>query len=158
MKYLDEKRKNGKVFDEQISERAEALTRGTVMSESENTNKPWGMDIKTYCMVLHLSQLAGYLVPFAGLVLPIVMWVTNRDQFAEVDRHGKNVLNWMLSALIYLIVSGILTIVVIGFLGFILVGLAGLIFAIIGAIKANDGTVWEYPLAIKFFKTNEPAV
>ncbi|MFV0391752.1 MAG: DUF4870 domain-containing protein [Paludibacteraceae bacterium] len=29
-----------------------------------------------------------------------------------------------------------------------------IIFTIIGALKANDGVVWNYPLSIKFFKTD----
>jgi uncharacterized Tic20 family protein len=34
---------------------------------------------------------------------------------------------------------------------FVLV-IANLVFAIVAAIKANDGELWVYPLSIKFFK------
>ncbi len=35
----------------------------------------------------------------------------------------------------------------------ILLGVLGFIFTIIGAIKASNGEVWNYPLSIRFFKT-----
>ena len=39
----------------------------------ENSNKPWGMELNAFCMLMHLSQLAGFLIPLAGFVLPVVM-------------------------------------------------------------------------------------
>lgn len=119
----------------------------------ENINKkPWGMELNTFCMLLHLSQFAGAIIPGAGLALPIIMWATNKDDFPVIDQHGKIIFNWMLSALIYSAVSGILIIIVIGFLGLIAVGICSIVFAIIGALKANSGEMWEYPLCIRFFK------
>ncbi len=120
------------------------------MSE-QDINKPWGMDVNTFCMAMHLSQFAGFIVPFAGLVLPIVMWATNKDNHPIVDRHGKVILNWIISALIYGIISAILSIIFIGVLGFIALAICGIIFAILGAVKANEGIVWSYPLSIRFF-------
>jgi uncharacterized Tic20 family protein len=120
------------------------------MLSSSDPTKPWGMDVKTYCMLLHLSQLAGFVVPFLGLALPIIMWAVNKDQFPEVDRHGKVVLNWIISQVIYFAVAFVLIFVIIGVPIIILLGLVSLIYAIIGAIKANDGQVWNYPGSIKF--------
>jgi uncharacterized Tic20 family protein len=34
----------------------------------------------------------------------------------------------------------------------IALGVIGIIFSIVAAIKANNGEVWKYPLAITFFK------
>lgn len=120
------------------------------MSE-QNSDQPWGMEVNTFCMLMHLSQFANFLVPFAGLVLPIVMWATNKEKHPIVDQHGKVILNWMISALIYFIISGILTMIFIGVLGMLAVAICGIVFAIIGAVKANEGKVWVYPLSIRFF-------
>ncbi|WP_317929867.1 DUF4870 domain-containing protein [Halioxenophilus sp. WMMB6] len=114
--------------------------------------KPWGMVTNTFLMLMHLSQLAGFVVPGAGLVLPIVMWATNKDQSPEVDRHGKNILNWMISLTIYSIVSCILIIIFVGFLALLALMILDLIFVILAAVKANEGELWPYPLSIKFFK------
>ncbi len=109
---------------------------------------PWGMQINTFCMLMHLGQLC----PFFGGILSIVMWATNKDRFPEVDRHGKVVLNWIISAIIYGVASGILCFIFIGGLLLLALMICSLIFIIIGAIKANEGVVWPYPLSIKFFK------
>jgi len=111
-----------------------------------------GMTPNTFCMLLHLSQLSNFLVPLAGYVVPIVMWAIGKDKSPLVDQHGKVVLNWLISEFIYLLVSGLLCIVLIGFVILPVVIILGIVFPIIGAVKANDGTVWKYPLSIPFFK------
>ena len=103
-------------------------------------------------MFLHLSQLAGMLVPFAGIVLPIVIWQTQKDKIPGIDAHGKMVVNWMISVAIYSVASIVLMLVLIGFLTFLAVIVMGIVFPIIGAVKANDGELWEYPLTIKLIK------
>ncbi|MFC3120619.1 DUF4870 domain-containing protein [Agaribacter flavus] len=122
------------------------------MDNLEENFKPWGMELKVYLMLMHLSTLAGFVIPFGGLILPIVMWVTNKENSKDIDEHGKVVMNWVISAIIYSIICTILTFILIGILGFIVLGICALVFAIIGAIKANDGILWHYPLSIKFFK------
>jgi uncharacterized Tic20 family protein len=125
--------------------------------DPENTNnipgkKPWGMEMSSFLVLFHLSQLAGLLVPYAGLVLPLVMWLTNREDFPEVDRHGKMIINWLISLTIYLIVAAILSFLLIGLPLLIILALLALIFPIIGGIKAGNGELWHYPLTIEFIK------
>ena len=69
-----------------------------------------------------------------------------------LDAHGKMVVNWIISSLIYWVVSGVLSIVLIGFLGMLALIVMGIVFPIVGGIKANNGEFWEYPLTIKFLK------
>lgn len=103
-------------------------------------------------MFLHLSQLASLIVPVAGIVLPIVLWQTQKDKIPALDAHGKMVTNWMISCFIYAAVSVILMFVLVGFLTILAVAVMGIVFPIIGAVKANNGELWEYPLTIKFLK------
>jgi len=117
--------------------------------------RPWGMEVNTFCMLMHLSQLSSVVMPGLGLILPIIMWATNKDGSTIVDNHGKRILNWTISALIYSAVSGMLMLVFVGIIGFIAIIICNLIFAIIGAVKANSGVAWGYPLSIKFFKIDE---
>jgi len=117
-----------------------------------NSNKPWGLELNTFLMLLHLSQLAWIIIPGAGFVLPIIMWATTRDHSTDIDRHGKMIFNWMLSLLIYSVVSAILIVVGIGILALLALALINIIFIIIGAIKASEGTLWRYPISISFFK------
>lgn len=117
--------------------------------------KPWGMEKKVFLMLMHLSQFAGYIIPLAGLVLPIIMWATNKEESQEVDNHGKVILNWVISSLIYICISFVLTFILIGVIGLFAVAICGIVFTIIGAIKANEGKLWHYPLSIKFFKVSD---
>jgi len=112
--------------------------------------RPWGMDEPTFCMLLHLSPLAGYAVPVAGFVLPLVMWLTQKDESPTIDAHGRVVVNWMISSLIYFVVSAVLMLVLIGFLTLFATFLCGVIFMVVGAVKASKHEVWNYPLSIPF--------
>ena len=103
-------------------------------------------------MFIHISQLASLILPPAGLVIPIVLWQMNKEKMPALDAHGKMIVNWIISSLIYFVISFILMFVVVGIFLIMAVGLLGIIFPIVGAIKANNGELWEYPLTIKFLK------
>ena len=103
-------------------------------------------------MFLHLSQLAGFLVPLAGLIVPIVIWQIKKKDLPTLDAHGKVVVNWIISELIYAVVGIILSFVLVGVPLLIILGLLGVIFPIIGGIKANNGELWKYPLSINFLR------
>ncbi len=123
---------------------------GTSLDSS--SSDPLERQANQWGMFIHFGLLAGFVVPFAGLVVPIVLWQMKKDELPRVDAHGKVVVNWILSSLIYGLVCGVLTLILIGALGFLALGLASIIFAIVGGIKANDGEVWEYPASIRFLK------
>ena len=112
----------------------------------------WGMDERTFLILMHVSVLSGLVVPLVGLILPIVMWQDGKNKSILVDEHGKNVVNWLISLTIYSIVSLILCLVIIGCVLLGILILLMIIFAIIAAVKASNEIVWDYPLTIKFFK------
>ncbi len=117
-----------------------------------SSDKPWGIELNTFLMLMHLSLLSGFIIPLGGLLLPILMWGMNKEQFPEIDRHGRVIFNWMISAFIYSLICMVLTFIFIGVLGYMVLGVLSLVFIVIGAIKANSGILWEYPLSIKFIK------
>ena len=120
--------------------------------ENDPDFRPWNMDLYSYCMLMHLSQFAGIIVPFGGIALPIIMWATNKDKSSIIDQHGKNILNWMISFYIYVSISAILILLIVGIFALIALGVIAVIFAIIGAIKANNKELFNYPLTITFIK------
>ncbi len=105
-----------------------------------------------WAMLLHLSQFAGCVLPFAGFVVPLVIWQLKKAEFPQLDIHGKIVMNWIISALIYGVVCIPLCFLLIGFPLLIALGVVAVVFPIIGCIKANDGQVWPYPMSIAFLK------
>jgi uncharacterized protein len=106
---------------------------------------------RQWATFLHLSQFAGYFVPLAGLILPIVLWQLKKDQLPGIDAHGRNVVNWIISEIIYAAGCAILIFFFIGIPMLVALGVLGVVFTIIGAIKANEGEIWRYPLSIRFF-------
>jgi len=119
-------------------------------SESTTPNKE--RETRTWAMFLHFSLLAGYVAPIAGLIAPIIIWQVQKDKLPGIDEHGKVVVNWLISLILYLILSGLLSFIFIGIPMLIVLIVATIIFPIIGGIKANDGQLWKYPLSIPFFK------
>jgi uncharacterized protein len=104
---------------------------------------------RQWAMFLHLSQLAGFVIPVAGLIVPIVIWQIKKAELPGIDAHGKIVMNWIISALLYAIA---LAVTVVGLFLVPVVLVLAIVFPIIGGIKANNGEVWKYPLSIPFFK------
>ena len=103
-------------------------------------------------MFLHLSQLANVIFFPIGIIAPILLWQTQKEKMPALDAHGKMVVNWMISSTIYAVVSIVLCLVLVGFLMLLALALMGIIFPIIGGVRANNGELWQYPLAIKFLK------
>jgi uncharacterized Tic20 family protein len=127
-----------------------AATSGAQSAEALAASKE--RQTRQCAMFLHLSLLAGFLVPFAGLIVPIVIWQLKKEELPGIDAHGKVVVNWIISGIIYVILCCLLIIVIAGIPLLIALFVVGIIFPIVGAIKANDGIVWNYPLTITFLK------
>jgi uncharacterized Tic20 family protein len=107
-------------------------------------------ETRQWALFLHLSQLAGFLVPLAGLVVPVVIWQLKKGDLPGLDAHGKNVVNWIISEIIYAVACVLLVFVLVGIPLLIALGVLGVVFPVVGGIKANNGEVWKYPLAISF--------
>lgn len=107
---------------------------------------------RQWAMILHLSQFAGWVVPLAGFVAPIVIWQVKKAEIPALDEHGKIIANWLISSVIYGAISVVLAFVFIGFLTLTALGVCAVVFPIVGAVKASNGEVWTYPLSIRFFQ------
>jgi uncharacterized Tic20 family protein len=107
---------------------------------------------REWCMILHLSLFAGHIVPFGGIIAPIVIWQTKKDEIPAIDEHGKNAVNWIISVIIYALICIPLIFVIVGIPLLIILAILNIVFPIIAAVKANEGRVWRYPMSITFFK------
>jgi uncharacterized Tic20 family protein len=135
---------------------------------------------KTTAALLHLSAFAKYLIPFAGIVVPLIIWQTKKHQSEYVDENGKAVVNFHLSILAYSIVIAIIIgiffigsivnyieienaggnvipvdLITVGIISASVLGIwtiAEFVLVILGTVRANEGTVYKYPLTINFIK------
>jgi uncharacterized Tic20 family protein len=138
--------------------------------------KPWGMELKTFCMFMHLSQFASSIIPMAGIILPIVMWQQFKHQNEHINQQGKSIMNFMLSIVVSWVVVIFLYILffmlvlvaaqekstssIIWSFGIMLIliivlsisSLVYILYIILAALKANNGQIGTYPLTIKFFR------
>lgn len=150
---LNQLRQNGAITEEEYQTSKSALLNGQQAGESKpnQVNINAQMDDKTWALIIHLSQFCGFLIPLAGLVVPIVLWQVKKNESLLIDQHGRIVANWMLTAFIAGVVCFMLSFVLIGIPLLIVLGLLCIVFPIVGAIKANDGVAWPYPGSYRFF-------
>ncbi len=55
--------------------------------------------------LLHLSALSQFIIPFGNFILPIVIWSSQKKESEFIDNHGKQVINFQLSLLLYYLVG-----------------------------------------------------
>jgi len=111
-------------------------------------------------MLCHLSALSIFIgIPFGNLLGPLIFWQLKKNEFPSVDIHGKAALNFQISVTIVffcgVVVAFPLHFLCLGFLLIpvvALIGLAGIVFAIIAAIKANNGEDYQYPWSLELVK------
>lgn len=131
----------------------------------------FGMAENSYLMMMHLSLLSGCIYPLLGLIAPLVLWLINKDNNPNVDRHGRVIFNYMISFAIYMAVAVMLLIpfgmffsiahllsplaFFSGFFPLLVLPILCIVFVVMAAIRANNGVLWHYPLSIRFFKVDE---
>ncbi|PTX41502.1 hypothetical protein C8P64_3302 [Christiangramia gaetbulicola] len=108
---------------------------------------------KQMLVMTHLSQLLDLVTGVGGFIVPLILWLTQKDKVAGMDMHGKMILNFQISLFIYSIICIPLIILFgLGILLLIIIGLIALILPIINALKVSNGEMPYYPLTIEFLK------
>ena len=109
-------------------------------------------DERTWAMLCHFSTYIGFIFPFGNIIVPLIIWLSKREDLPLVEDQGREVLNFQISMTIYFIISGILCIILIGIP--IVIGLIifDFIITIVAAISANDGKYYRYPINLKLIK------
>ena len=115
-------------------------------------------------MFAHLSILLGGLIStgWAGgigyFVGPLIIWMLKREGMPFVADQGKEALNFAITVSIACGLLWLLTIMSLG-IGLLLtfplltlIGIASLVLVIIAAVKANEGTAYRYPVALRLVK------
>ena len=104
---------------------------------------------RTLAAFTHLSGLAGYLIPFGGVIVPIVIWVVKSDS-RIVSSLAKQAL--LLNVIVFALIAGSallwLTILLIPLviLFWVVLGIVAVVLPIVGAVRAMDGAYYRYPL------------
>lgn len=106
-----------------------------------------------FLVLTHLSQLLYLVTGIGGFIVPLIIWLTQKDKVLGMDIHGKMILNFQISIFIYSIVC-VPLIFLLGLGFFLLIGIAiiAFVFPILNAIKVSNGEMPNYPLTIEFIK------
>jgi uncharacterized Tic20 family protein len=104
---------------------------------------------RTLAALTHLSGLSGYIVPLGGILVPILIWMTKKDSpiIASIAKQAilLNVTVFILICTGVVLFFTVLLIPVV-VIGWVVLGLAAVALPIIGAIRANDGRYYRYPV------------
>lgn len=108
---------------------------------------------RSLLVITHLSQLLDLVTGFGGFIVPLILWLTQREQVIKMDNHGKSIMNFQISMFIYAIICiPLILLFGLGILGLVLIGILCIVFPIINAIKASNGEEPSYPLSIEIIK------
>ena len=104
---------------------------------------------RTLAAMTHLAGLSGYIIPFGGVLVPIIIWIVKKDSLliSAIARQAI-ILNVVVFLLIGVTAILWLTIILIPLvvLFWCALGLAAIALPVIGAIKANGGAYYKYPV------------
>jgi uncharacterized Tic20 family protein len=112
---------------------------------------------RTWAMFAHIGSIIAAFLALAFLG-PLVVLLTQGAKSAFVRRHAVESLNFQLTLLIAVVVGVIGSLVTLGlglliFIPLLIVGgIAALVFTVMGAVKANNGEEYRYPINIRMVK------
>lgn len=91
----------------------------------------------TNALLFHLSAFSSYIIPFGGIIVPLILWQTKKGESEFLDNQGKEVVNFNLSYLVY-------QLILILCLGFLLIYMIANHIPVIENIQFNDHFDIEY--------------
>ncbi len=124
----------------------------TATSTPASTSTSTANDDKTMGIIAHV------LLIFTWWLGPLILWVIKKDQKGFAEHHAREALNFGITVTIaYIalwIVATILAFITFGFTFFLpfLVWIAALVFGILGAMAANKGELYRYPVSLRLVK------
>ena len=96
--------------------------------------------------LLHLSGLFNLIIP------PLLVWIWKKGEISGKEQHYKDVMNFQLSMLVYILASLILGVIIIGLILLPLIGVFSTVIILINTSKVMNGQDYKYPLSIRFMK------
>lgn len=109
-------------------------------------------DESTWAILCHASSFASFVIPFGGILGPLIVWLMKRHEYPLVDEQGKESLNFQITMALYSIISLVLILILIGILLLVAIWVLSIILTIVAIVKTSQGEHYRYPLSIRFIK------
>lgn len=148
------------------------------MTQDENNQ-----EARNWAMLCHLSSLLWIPIslmfpilgspPFLNIFVPLIIWLSKKNQHPFIDAHGKAILNFQISFTIYSVIALVIFLFMIAttcsagsysieesveqtmliiISGFGIVCILQLCLITFAAIKAKKGEFYHYPWTIRFLR------
>jgi hypothetical protein len=110
-------------------------------------------DEKTFALIAHFGGAAGAFLGAGGggWIAPLIAMLVKGNESPTVRAHSVAALNFHITMTIASIIGWTVGCLLLFIPGFIVWALAT-IFGIIGGIRANEGTLYNYPMSLKLVK------
>ena len=110
-------------------------------------------DVRMWGMFCHISALVGLLGNGFGFIIgPLIVWLAKREDDPFIDDQGKEALNFQITMFFAFVISFFLCFVVVGFFLLPILVVLEIALPIVGAVKANNGEYYRYPLTMRLIK------
>jgi uncharacterized Tic20 family protein len=115
---------------------------------------PPSKEERTLALIAHLLGLIGVLSAFFGFVGPLAIYLVKKDESPFVAQNALQALAFNIAMAIVAVVLLVIAVVTCGLGGLLFIPymMVYLLFVIVGAVRANDGVVYCYPVSSSFVK------
>lgn len=97
---LNKLRQSGALTDEEFEREKQKMMNEDAPAATapmENITLPLGLSESAYLALMSFLIL----IPYAGWLIPIILWIIGKEQSDLVNRQGKYILNWYISWFIF---------------------------------------------------------
>ncbi|MFC1477381.1 DUF4870 domain-containing protein [candidate division KSB1 bacterium] len=123
------------------------------MTGNTDSHEELPREVRQWAMFCHLSALSGLMFNGIGfLVGPLIVWLLKREEHPFIDQQGKEAVNFQITMFLAIFACVLLILLIVPILILLVIPFLMIIFPIIGAIKADRGEEYKYPITIRFIK------
>jgi uncharacterized Tic20 family protein len=104
-------------------------------------------------MWVHLTTAFSPVAFPLTIVAAVILWSIQKDRSSYIDDHGKEVLNFQLSTVIYYLACMPLIFVLgLGVVLMVALSVVAIIGIVLGAVAAFRGEFFRYPICLRFIR------
>lgn len=109
---------------------------------------------RKWLFLFHLLPFIGFIIPFANLFIPLILWAVKSKDHPSYDNHARAVINFHASITLYLLISLLLFFAFPGYNYFLTIGIVlySIVMCIYNIFKSMNSGRCYYPLSITFLK------
>lgn len=108
---------------------------------------------RAWAMACHIGGLASFANVCClfglGVVVPLAIWMTQRERDPFIDQHGKEAINFQFNVLFWSLVFYALSFCLIGVPLLLALHCAEVVLVVLASIEAAEGRTFRYPLTVR---------